>query len=301
MKEMKKFTLISCIIFLLIAVLSYSHPGGTDKYGCHTCRTNCEEKWGIPYGFYHRHNPIRPCFEETETQPIPSPSPTPSPAPTPSPPSPSPSPSPDIKVYRIIDGDTIELTNGERVRLIGIDSAEVGQCYYLEAKNKLEDLLQGKEIRLGKDISERDKYGRLLSYIYIGNIFVNHELVRQGYARAYRYKPDVKFADYFQEAEDKAKEEKLGLWSKCFPSSEKDKISTPITAKVVEEEKEAVTTISKPTIKPNETKKTIPKFVMQKNQTNETKILQKQVVTTPSKKEKGFFKSVTSWFLNLFR
>ena len=68
----KKFIFIYSIILLLIITLAYSHSGRTDQYGCHTCRTNCEEKWGIPYGFYHRHNPVRPCFEE-ETKPVQSP------------------------------------------------------------------------------------------------------------------------------------------------------------------------------------------------------------------------------------
>ena len=51
-------------------VVAQAHPGNTDSNGCHVCRTNCTERWGIPYGFYHRHNPVRPCFE-----PIPTPTP----------------------------------------------------------------------------------------------------------------------------------------------------------------------------------------------------------------------------------
>lgn len=47
-----------------------AHPGGTDGNGCHTCRTNCVERWGISYGYYHRHNPVRGCFS---TQPAPAP------------------------------------------------------------------------------------------------------------------------------------------------------------------------------------------------------------------------------------
>ncbi len=87
---MKKIFLMSTFIFTfgLIIGISYTfaHPGNTDSSGCHTCRTNCTEKWGIPYGYYYRHNPVRPCSEST-------PSPTPStPAPTPQPTSPSESP-----------------------------------------------------------------------------------------------------------------------------------------------------------------------------------------------------------------
>lgn len=52
-----------------------SHPGGTDENGCHTCRTNCTESWGIPYGYYHRHYPVRPCFTSTALPPPPPPPP----------------------------------------------------------------------------------------------------------------------------------------------------------------------------------------------------------------------------------
>ena len=49
-----------------------SHPGGTDGNGCHTCRTNCTERWGIPYGYYHRHYPVRPCFSSSGSSPAPT-------------------------------------------------------------------------------------------------------------------------------------------------------------------------------------------------------------------------------------
>ncbi len=48
------------------ATITEAHPGGTDGNGCHTCRTNCTERWGISYGFYHRHHPVRPCFASLE-------------------------------------------------------------------------------------------------------------------------------------------------------------------------------------------------------------------------------------------
>ena len=55
---------------------AHAHPGNTDGNGWHTCRTNCTERWGIRYGFYHRHNPVRPCFEPTPTNTPRRPSPT---------------------------------------------------------------------------------------------------------------------------------------------------------------------------------------------------------------------------------
>jgi len=74
--------LIFSIILILLSLPAFSHPGRTDSSGCHTCRTNCEEKYNIPYGFYHRHNPLRACHEQ-KTLPKPEPVPEPEPEPEP--------------------------------------------------------------------------------------------------------------------------------------------------------------------------------------------------------------------------
>ncbi len=119
-------------------------------------------------------------------------------------------------VTRVIDGDTIVVSiNGkeEKVRLIGIDTPEHGRPYFEEARVKTEELILGKTVKLEKDISERDKYGRLLRYIYAGNLFVNAELVKQGYAMVYTYPPDVKYADYFLKLQREAREREVGLWA----------------------------------------------------------------------------------------
>jgi len=115
-------------------------------------------------------------------------------------------------VSRIIDGDTIELSNGERVRLIGINAPEKGQYYAAEATNKLSQLIGYDSITLEKDVSDKDQYNRSLRYVYVGSTFVNLEMVRQGYAIAYPYPPDVKYADEFEEAEQEAQDAQLGMW-----------------------------------------------------------------------------------------
>ncbi|MEK6946979.1 MAG: thermonuclease family protein [Nanoarchaeota archaeon] len=115
-------------------------------------------------------------------------------------------------VSEIIDGDTIKLQGGEKIRLIGINTPEVKQYYYPEAKNKLKELVEGKIIKLEEDISNVDRYGRLLRYIYVDDLFVNLEMIRLGYAEAYKYPPDVKYSDLFEEAETEAKSEGLGIW-----------------------------------------------------------------------------------------
>ena len=124
---------------------------------------------------------------------------------------------PTYLVTRVIDGDTIVLENGEKVRYIGIDTPEISQneCFALEAKKKNEELVLGKRVKLEKDVSERDKYGRLLRYVYVGNIFVNDYLVRNGYAYAVTYPPDVKYSERFLQAQREARENKRGLWAYC--------------------------------------------------------------------------------------
>ena len=116
-------------------------------------------------------------------------------------------------VTDVIDGDTIKINSGDKVRLICIDTPEVGEPYYQEATDKLEELILGKEVILEKDVSETDRYGRLLRYIYLDDLFINEEIVLLGLAKAYRYQPDVKYCDQIEEAEAMAKASKLGIWS----------------------------------------------------------------------------------------
>lgn len=126
------------------------------------------------------------------------------------------------RVSRVIDGDTIELEGGERVRYIGINSPELRDkrervaCFAAKAREANKILVEGKEVRLQKDVSERDKYGRLLRYVFVGDIFVNFEMVRQGFAYSATYPPDVKYQSQFLQVRKKAKEIKTGLWgSNC--------------------------------------------------------------------------------------
>lgn len=131
-----------------------------------------------------------------------------------------------FKVNRVIDGDTIEIEGGERVRYLGIDTPETAdprkpvQCFGIEASKKNQELVEGKTVRLEKDITDRDKYGRLLRYVWVGDLFVNLELVKQGFATSYSYPPDVKYQDQFLAAEREAREAGLGLWGNCpIPAS----------------------------------------------------------------------------------
>jgi endonuclease YncB( thermonuclease family) len=121
------------------------------------------------------------------------------------------------KVIRVIDGDTIVLQNGKTVRYIGIDTPEIksknSACYAQEAKSANERLVLDKMVRLEKDVSETDKYQRLLRYVYVGSVFVNEYLVKEGYALLATYPPDVKYQSLFQKAQDYARENNKGLWN----------------------------------------------------------------------------------------
>ena len=117
------------------------------------------------------------------------------------------------KIVYVVDGDTVEIAGGERIRLIGIDSPERGQPYYSEARNKLTELVLNKEVRLEKDFTDRDRYGRLLRYIYVGNLFINLEMVRLGYANSYTYPPDVKYQNQILSAQQEARNAQVGLWA----------------------------------------------------------------------------------------
>jgi micrococcal nuclease len=120
---------------------------------------------------------------------------------------------PTTHANRIIDGDTIEVAGAEKVRLIGIDTPEKGQYYYDEAKERLRELIGGKEILLETDRTDKDKYDRLLRYIYINRTeLVNIMLVKEGLARALIIQPDNKYEEEILKAEAEARNQKLGLW-----------------------------------------------------------------------------------------
>ena len=143
-----------------------------------------------------------------------------------------------IKVIRAVDGDTIEIEGGEKVRYIGIDTPETVdprktvQCFGVEASKKNKELVEGKMVRLEKDVTDRDKYNRLLRYIYVGDTFINLELVKQGFAYSYSYPPDIKYQDQFVKAQQEAREVKRGLWGACSADPRVNPFVTPSIAPV---------------------------------------------------------------------
>lgn len=131
-------------------------------------------------------------------------------------------------VKKVIDGDTVELNDGRKVRYVGIDTPETKhptkgvECFGKEASKQNRMLVEGKIVYLAKDVSEKDRYNRLLRYVYLPTpnatgeaLFVNRYLVEEGYAHTLTYPPDVKFDQLFRKAEQTARENSKGLWRKC--------------------------------------------------------------------------------------
>lgn len=129
---------------------------------------------------------------------------------------------PLVKVKRVIDGDTILLQNGERVRYIGVNAPEVdhspkgAEPLGREAKEANRRLVEGKRVRLEFDAERRDKYGRLLAYVFLEDgTFANGWLVERGLAKAVSYPPNLKYQDLLKKLEQEAQEKRLGVWAEA--------------------------------------------------------------------------------------
>jgi micrococcal nuclease len=131
-----------------------------------------------------------------------------------------------VRVARVVDGDTIrvELPSGEEaVRYIGIDTPESVkpgapvECFAKRASALNERLVAGERVRLVRDVEERDRYGRLLAYVYRARdgLFVNAELVRRGYATVATFPPNVAHERDFRRLARRARVSGRGLWSEC--------------------------------------------------------------------------------------
>ena len=128
-----------------------------------------------------------------------------------------------IKVIKVIDGDTIILSNGKHLRYIGMDTPEVRirkngkfvydpQPFSLEAKKLNQKLVENKFIRVEFDVDKFDTYNRILGYCFVGDKFVNEELIKEGLAVLYTRPPDVKYTETFIKAQNYARRLHKGIW-----------------------------------------------------------------------------------------
>lgn len=137
-----------------------------------------------------------------------------------------------VKVVRAIDGDTIEIEGKIKVRYIGINTPEIyhdttgkktgEQCFANESYLENKKLVEGKTVTLIKDVSDKDKYGRLLRYVYVDPsessgqaTFINDYLIKNGYAKIMTIKPDIKYSQQFKTDQADAKTNNLGIWNQC--------------------------------------------------------------------------------------
>jgi len=144
----------------------------------------------------------------------------------------------EYRVLRVIDGDTIDVETSagvKRVRYIGVDTPETVhpskpvECMGKEASAYNKSLVEGKMVRLERDVSDSDKYGRWLRYVYVDNQMVNELLLQEGYANMVTYAPDVRYVEHFRILEQQAREEQKGLWgSTCAEYTTGSEVVRPV-------------------------------------------------------------------------
>lgn len=117
-----------------------------------------------------------------------------------------------VTVTHVVDGDTVDLADGTRIRLIGINTPELDQPYYDEATQFTRALLESKQVGLELDADELDQYDRTLAYLWIGDELANYTIVRSGWANSLSIQPNVKYAVYIEQAQEKAAAEGAGIW-----------------------------------------------------------------------------------------
>lgn len=135
-------------------------------------------------------------------------------------------------VKRVVDGDTVILIidgNEERVRLIGVNTPESvhpdenkNVAYGKIASEYTKKALEGQNVYLELDVQERDKYGRILGYVYYNNEMYNERLVLDGHAEVATYPPNVKYVEVFEQAQKEARKNNVGMWAYVSESDEMD-------------------------------------------------------------------------------
>jgi micrococcal nuclease len=132
-------------------------------------------------------------------------------------------PEPTFLVTKVTDGDTIELSDGRTVRYLNLNTPELGlgekpdQCFAQEAKKINEDLVLGKRVHLKLDVNEMDRFGRVLAYVFVDDVFVNEALLSRGAAEFQLDTVNLTYQSALITAAQKAHQEKKGRWSQCAP------------------------------------------------------------------------------------
>nr|WP_246314776.1 thermonuclease family protein [Paenibacillus foliorum] len=137
-----------------------------------------------------------------------------------------------VKVERVVDGDTFEIKldgKKEKVRLIGVDTPETKKpntpvmFYGKEASDFTKKRLENKTVELEWDVERKDRYDRLLAYVWIDDELYNRTLISEGYARIATFPPNVKYVDLFKKDQEEARKKQKGLWKDYDSAFEKKK------------------------------------------------------------------------------
>jgi endonuclease YncB( thermonuclease family) len=127
---------------------------------------------------------------------------------------------PTRTVKHVVDGDTVTLSDGERVRLLAIDTPERGEPLYKEAGTYLSNLVKGREVSLEFGPRRRDSYHRLLAHLWLGDSLISLEMLASGYARYYPWQDDSLYRNRLLSAQTAARKAKAGVWGLPAPAPE---------------------------------------------------------------------------------
>jgi micrococcal nuclease len=164
-------------------------------------------------------------------------------------------------VVRVVDGDTIHVRLGhhiEKVCYIGMNAPELHhpakgvEPLARESTEANRKLVEGQTVRLELDVQERDKYGRLLAYVYVGETMVNAELVAQGYAQVMTIPPNVKHQDLFLKLQRQARALQLGLWNDAGPAPPRSAPAGPRTSQQDSPKQETQAAQGRPGVPPQD-------------------------------------------------
>jgi endonuclease YncB( thermonuclease family) len=116
-----------------------------------------------------------------------------------------------VKVLRVIDGDTIETENGQKIRLRGINTPEKSMPLHDEAKNFLSELILNRSIEI--EVHGVDRYNRILAHVFLNGQNLNEQILKMGFGTLYYYEKDLHYSS-LRKAEEKARENEIGIWEK---------------------------------------------------------------------------------------
>lgn len=134
----------------------------------------------------------------------------------------SPEASEEVAIDRVLDGDTIITKDGERIRYLDINAPEKGQPFSSESTAFNRILVLEKTVRLEFDVQTKDRYGRTLAYVFIGDTLINLQMIKKGLAVSETIQPNVKYQDKIVEAQKNARENCLGIWKGLCNKEEKE-------------------------------------------------------------------------------